>query len=53
MEVTFEQRHGEKNQRLSCVKIWDKIILACAKALWQELVYSRTAERPVELEVSE
>lgn len=53
MEVTFEQRHGEKNQRLSCVKVWEKIILACAKALWQELVYPRIAEGPVELEVSE
>lgn len=27
--------------------------MACAKALWQELVYSRIAKRPVELEVSE
>lgn len=53
MEFTFEQRPEEKNQRLSYIKIWDKSIPAYAKALWQELVYSRNTRKSVELEDNE
>ena len=53
MKVTFEQRPKEKNQRQSYIKVWDKGIQAYAKALWQELVYSRNTRRPVGLEANE
>lgn len=51
MKITTEQRH-ENKWGLKYIKIWNKCVVHVQKPMWQELVYSRNTEMPMELEAS-
>ena len=51
MKTTVEQRH-ENNLGLKNIKIRNKCVAHVQEPIWQELVYSRNIEKPVEPEAS-